>query len=130
VIKIVDVEVEEIIVLINGKDTMEEQIIKVKKIQISMTSLKINIMNVKSMVTIRKNVSLIIFDVIIAKNSLIISMNASLKTQIIRKYITNLWRLIRCFWDFVFGNCNTEKKKRCVFIDGLSHERKTWEGKI
>jgi hypothetical protein len=57
-------------------------------------------------------------------------MNASLKTQIIRKYITNLWRLIRCFWDFVFGNCNTEKKKRCVFIDGLSHERKTWEGKI
>jgi len=97
VIKIVDVEVEEIIVLINGKDTMEEQIIKVKKIQISMTSLKINIMNVKSMVTIRKNVSLIIFDVIIAKNSLIISMNAGLKTQIIRKYITNLWRLIRCF---------------------------------
>jgi hypothetical protein len=76
VIKLVEVEVEEIIVLINGKDTMKEQIIEVKKIQISMTSLKFNAINVKSMVTVRKIVSLIIFNVIIAKGLVILSMKA------------------------------------------------------
>ena len=57
--------------------------IKVKEIQISITSLKYNAINTRKMFTIEKIVNLI-FNVITAKGLIIISMSANLKTQIIK----------------------------------------------
>jgi hypothetical protein len=82
VVKVVEIEVDEITILINVKVTMEEQKIEVKEIQISITSLKYNAINTRNMITIGKIINLI-FNVITAKGLIIISMSANLKIQII-----------------------------------------------
>ena len=71
VVKVVKEKVEEITILINDNDTMKEQNIEVEDIQIDMTSLKLNAIDVISMVTIINIISLI-FNTIATKNWVII----------------------------------------------------------
>ena len=75
---------KEITILIKKNDKMKEQIIEAEKIQISITSLKFNAINIRIMVTIKKIVALI-FNIINLKSLVIINMSVGFKTQKIKK---------------------------------------------
>ena len=75
---------KEIIILVKKNNKMKEQIIEAEKIQISITSLKFNAINIRIMVTIKKIVAFI-FNIINLKSLVIINMSVGFKTQKIKK---------------------------------------------
>jgi hypothetical protein len=120
VVKVVEIEVEEITILINVKVTMEEQKVEVKEIQISTTSLKFNAISTRNMITIGKIVNLI-FNVITTKGLIIISMSASLKTQIIK---------ICASKTLFLASCNIEKEEEVSLMMHCHMNKKNEKGEF